>query len=81
MSYYKINDPLKPTELEGMKLGIAALNMAESRIRSMLANPEYWVIEPIGKRIEITDLSETFDSGNRLVLKDGKLEWVVVPVF
>lgn len=71
MTYVILDDPLKAIEPSGFKGLTVPLNIAESILRNQL-----------GHRIELTDLSGTFDLGHRGVFSCGKLVgWEEVPVF
>lgn len=66
-----VADPFMAFEPLGYKDVIVRLNIAESKLRGL-----------IGNKIELTDLSETFDLGQEAVFQNGQVtEWKVVPVF
>ena len=72
MKYYFINQPLKPSEPSGYKGLIIPLNLAESKLRALIAR----------QKIEITNLDGVFDAGSEGLFKRGKLfGWKEKPVF
>ena len=72
MKYVIIDQPLKPFEPQGFKGLTVPLNIAESKIRAMIPRV----------RIEVTDLSDTFNLGADLKIIEGKgKRWIERPVF
>lgn len=71
MNYIVLDDPLKAIEPSGFKGLTVPLNIAESIIRSA-----------IGQKVELLDLSETFNLGHKAVFENGRVvDWEVIPVF
>lgn len=71
MIYVILDDPLRAIEPSGFKGFTVPLNVAESILRNQF-----------GRKIELTDLSEAFDLGQRGVFSRGKLiGWEEIPVF
>lgn len=84
MKYVIVNDPLNTKEIpRGLDRTLAALNWGQSKLIDLMANPKFWqFVEPPAQRIDVLDLSNTFDLGLKAEFKHGHLSgWERIAVF